>query len=198
MPTIISISGPPGSGKSSLASNLARLLQDTATVHFDHYEQLTDQPLEDVIRWMDQGADIDRFVIPGLSQALATLKRGAPIVDPLSGKTIQPAATILFETPFGRRHTDTGRHIDLSLWIDTPLDVALARKLKELTTPPHQNNQSQPEWLTDYLDNYITGTHALLRMQRDKVRPTADVVIDGLATPNQMAEQAHQQILDRL
>jgi len=47
-----------------------------------------------------------------------------------SRREVGPRKYVLFETQFGRAHRETERHLDLLLWVDTPLDVALARSIR--------------------------------------------------------------------
>ena len=202
MAYVVSISGPPGSGKTSLMTALEARLGDVACIEFDRYERLTDQPLGEIIEWMNAGADIDKLSIPGLGSDLAALKRGEQVAVPSTQEVIEPASTILFETQFGRRHNDSGQYIDLSLWIDVPLDIALARKVKQITTElsraeNHEAIRHHAGWLLGYLDMYESGTRTLLRMQREQVRTSADVFIDGMAGLLDMTEHAERVIIEK-
>ena len=73
---MIAVAGAVGAGKSTLIAALGRVLADTTSIQFDHYERMTRQPIEEVRRWMDEGADIDRLPVPGLGEALAALNPG--------------------------------------------------------------------------------------------------------------------------
>jgi hypothetical protein len=52
-------------------------------------------------------------------------------------------------------------------------------------------------WLREYLANYLEGVEALLRVQRERVRPGADIVVDGLASPEVAARQVVRALSDR-
>jgi energy-coupling factor transporter ATP-binding protein EcfA2 len=198
---VIAIAGPVGAGKSTLVRGLAGAMDDTTVIHFDHYERMTEQPIEEVRRWMEAGADLNRMPVPGLADALGALKEGHPVRDPLSGARVPAAGRILFETQFGRQHADTGRHIDFLIWIETPLDLALARKVRQFASGIDPRNAGEVAgfgpWLEGYLDNYVNVVGSLLRMQRDTVGADADCVVDGSGKPAQVLESARQAIVER-
>jgi uridine kinase len=170
-PPVIAVAGPVGAGKSTLVQALAARLGGCQVVAFDDYERLTERPVVDARRWLADGATADDIPVPGLLPALESLKRGD-----------SAARFVLFETQFGRLHGPTGRLIDFLVWIDTPLDVALARKVRQFcaSATPGPAGAAFVRWLEGYLENYCTLVADLLRVQRDRVRPAADLVLTGL------------------
>lgn len=195
MSWLIAISAPVGGGKSSLTRSLAQRFTDATAIHFDHYETLSERPPDEIKRWMRGGADIDELVVEGLPEDLARLRSGESIVDP-TGMEVPPAELIFFETPFARRHPPTGEHIDLSIWIDTPLDVALARNLREFTRRPDMS-ADLASWLGPYLDSYLDFVRELLIMQQELVGGTADVVLDGMRDLEANLADAEREIRQR-
>jgi uridine kinase len=200
--SVIGIAGPVGAGKSTLAGGLAIELADAAIVRFDHYEQVTEQPIETIRDWMRAGADLDAVEIPQLAAALGSLKAGCAVVDPVTGRSIPPARYILFETQFGRRHSATGQYIDLMVWIDTPLDLALARKVRQFAASLDGADAGAARtfapWLRGYLDNYLGVVGDLLRIQRETVGAGADLVVDGTRDPAVLRQEVAQLIRARL
>jgi uridine kinase len=199
---VIAIAAGVGGGKSTLLASLADEFGGAAsTIQFDHYERVTEQPVEAVRRWMAAGADPDALAIPGLAEDLEALKGGREALDPLTRTPILPRKYLLFETQFGRRHAATGRQIDYLIWIDTPLDVALARKLRQLAGAAAGHGAREAAafaaWLPEYLDNYLGMVEKLLRSQRDTVRAQADRVLDGRKDPAALRLEAAQAIRDR-
>ncbi|MEO8202769.1 MAG: uridine kinase [Betaproteobacteria bacterium] len=198
---VVGIAGPVGAGKSTLVRALAAALGDTTTLQFDHFERMTERPIEEVMRWMRDGADLDQVPVPGLADALEALKAGRAATDPLTRAQLQPAACVLFETQFGRRHTASGREIDFLVWIDVPLDVALARKVRQLlrvaTAGDAQGARAFLPWLEGYLDNYLGVVGELLRVQRETVAAGADLIVDGQAAPQEMALRVAQALVAR-
>jgi uridine kinase len=203
MSSIIGISGAIGAGKTSLAAELAARLGDAAVLSCDSYERISEQPPEWIVAWMERGADYEELVIPQLADDLAALKRGEAVTEPLRRTTVKPAKHVLFETNFGRAHRASGQHIDLLIWIDTPLEIALARKIQEyvgafLAMHKAERYGEDLAWLHEWLANYLRFTRRLLRMQRERVRPGADIVLDGEQDQTTLIEQARSEIERRL
>lgn len=196
MSYLVAVSAPVGGGKSSLVRGLARAMEGGTAIHFDHYETLSERPLEEMKRWMRDGADVDELVIERLPEDLARLKNGSAVTDP-TGAEVPPGEYIFFETPFARRHRATGALIDLSIWIETPLDVALARNLREFTRRAEMR-ANLAEWLGPYLDSYLDVVRDLLLMQQEAVGGAADIVLDGMEDLEANIERAEREILARL
>jgi uridine kinase len=200
---IVAVAGPVGGGKSTLVEGLAGRLTDASVIRFDHYERVTEQPIENIRRWMESGADLDELVIAGLPEDLRALKQGYSVVDPLTQAPIPARKYVLFECQFGRQHKATGQHIDFLIWIDTPLDVALARKVRAFSGELRQARERKEidgfaPWLHAYLDNYLEVVGGLLRMQRETVGANADLVIDGSGTADAVLNRAEREIRARL
>jgi uridine kinase len=203
MSWIIGISGAVGAGKTSLTTELAARLGDAAVISCDSYERISEQPPESVIAWLERGADYDELVIPRLAEDLAALKRGEAVIEPMRRTVIRPAQHILFETNFGREHRGSGQHIDVLVWIDTPLEVALARKIQEYVgvfLAKHKPEQYREDlaWLHEWLANYMRFTRKLLRLQRERVRPGAEIVLDGEQDQAALIELALREIEQRV
>jgi uridine kinase len=197
------VAGPIGGGKTSFVKAVARQLNNSATVFFDHYEKITESPAQDLESWIKNGAVFNDFPVPGLSDDLKKLKQGESIVDPVTQAEIRPTRHIVFEMPLGKEHGDTAGYIDLLIWIDIPLDVALARKLKEFTgTFAGRADELDPQkfiaWVDQYLDNYLKVIGRVLQIQQQKVRRNADIIIDGRKDIDWMVRQATEKILARL
>lgn len=203
MSYVIAIAGPVGSGKSSLARALVNQLQDASMVTFDHYEDITQKKPHELVQWMQDGADIDQFTFPGLVRDLEKLKQGETVVDPVTDEIVEPRKYIVFEMPFGKAHAAIAPFINRLLWIDLPLDTALARKLREHNAMfsarfPADRHHECLVWLQGYLDSYLNFVHDILLIQHEKVRPGADLLLDGSKDQESMSKKATQYILAEL
>jgi hypothetical protein len=113
-----------------------------------------------------------------------------------------PKQFLFFETHFGRAHKDTGRYIDLMLWLDTPPDVALARNLLALLEPMAPGGSIQPTAerigaTRRYLSSYLSDVRRLAAFQRDRLLPEADRVLDGNLSAADSALSAHSIIMEK-
>ncbi|OPL14114.1 MAG: hypothetical protein AVO39_09695 [delta proteobacterium MLS_D] len=193
---IIAVAGPIGSGKSTLVGGIARALGDASILYYDSYEHATRRTPAEMIQWMRAGADFNDFDLTGLARDLSKLKSGVSVVNPVTGETVSGERFIIFEMPLGRTHRQTAPFIDLLLWIDIPFDIALARKVREYAKRllAEGDGTSGLTWLTGYVDNYTTLIRPLMRIQEERVRPGADLVIDGLEEPHAMTRRAAEAI----
>jgi uridine kinase len=202
MPCIIAVAAPIGGGKTAVARAIAARLPGAAALSFDHYEQATGQPVQNLQGWLLRGANFDEFVVSALREDLARLKRGEAVRDPATRERIPAARYLVFENPLGRAAASLAKDIDLLIWVDVPLDVALARKLRELLG--NIRREAGPErlaerlaWLDRYLENYLGVVREVLLRQRDRIRPSADLILDGQIDPESLAERAAAEILRR-
>lgn len=200
---LVGISGSPGAGKTALVQGLSAAMHDTTAIHMDSYQQMA-QPFPDhVQRWLSQETGGGEFQIPRLPEDLAALRSGAAVTEPGTGAEIPPRKYILFETRFGRAHRATGSNIDLLICIDTPLDVALARKLRTFTATRVRDAKTRliedrVRDLHEYLDQYLDTIRALTISEMKRVASNADLMVDGLLPIPQLIEYVKQEILLRL
>ena len=203
MTYVVAIAAPPGGGKSSLAKALTAMIPDSAMLQFDGYERATERPVEEIVEALKEGTDFAHLVSPALARDLEALKQGHSIVDPLTGNRISPCKYLFFEMPLGREHGASARFIDLVVWIDVPLDLALARKLGDFTAYFLRGDRiGEPtefvRWLEGYLASYIRGIRQTLLFQRQKVRAQADIIVDGTEALNDIVATAGRAVRDRL
>lgn len=190
MSHVVGVAGHPGAGKSSLVAALAEALGGAPVVRMDDYETMTRMPPAALERWMRDGADIDAFAFPGLEEELRRVKA-------------DPRRFALFETQFGRAHRASGRFLDVLVWVDTPLDIALARNVRAtvsglLREPATQELPGRLRWLQGYLDNYLAVVRSLLVMQDERVRRGAEVVVDGTLPLAEVVRSAAAGIAEKL
>ncbi|MBK8083181.1 MAG: uridine kinase [Devosia sp.] len=178
---IVALSSPPGGGKSTFASALARRL-GAALVEYDAYDRMTDMEPAAVRAWLEAGGPYDSVAVPELVADLESLAAGRPVKDRMKGGELQPRPLVIFETPFGRAHPATAMFIDTSIFIDTPADEALARKLRQFVAaqvadPGPGGAKRFVGWLDSYLSHYLAIVRPAIAMQRQRVLPLADLVI---------------------
>lgn len=182
MSCIIAVAAPVGGGKTSYVREIANTLKNASIISYDHYENLTEKPVESIMEWLRNGGDFNDFEFRNLAEDLKKLKNNETVTDPVTRSQIFPEKYIIFEMPLGKAHSKTAVYIDLLIWIDLPPDVALARKIKEFTESfliKDGDYRNSILWLDNYLANYLYITREVLKIQREKVSPEADIIIDG-------------------
>lgn len=194
MTCIVAVAAPIGGGKTSLVQGLAQALDGASTVHFDHYELATQKSPAELARWIADGADFNEIQAPGLLSALEALKRGEAATDPVTGARIAPNRYVVLEMPLGREYAATARLIDIVIWVEIPLDVALARNIKSLAADaladPRGDARDFLRWLDAYLGHYTGQVRTILEVQKRRVAAGADVVVDGLQAPEALVAEA--------
>ena len=186
-PRTIAFAGPPGCGKSSLINALCDALPSATAIAMDDFSGPETLAATHLDGWLEAGGDFSALDISSFCAALAQLKAQkslipAPVAANLPAPTLpnasqaHPAEIILAEAPLGRAHRGSASLIDTLLWIDVPLDLALARNLlifcQTEPAPP-------PGWIAGYLEQYSRITRRVLEHQYAVVRPGADHMLDG-------------------
>lgn len=182
---VLAVSGPPGSGKTTLLGELAQRLAPVAVHEFDRYEQMTRLRPAEIEAWMARGGNPDEMPLGDFAVDLARHKSDAARAG---GRGL-----VLADTLFGRAHAASGALIDALVWLDTPLDVALGRSLDKLARmaladPRPDAARGFVAWLTDWLPHYTGFIRRTYELQRERVRPGADLVVDGTLTPSAIAD----------
>jgi len=108
----------------------------------------------------------------------------------------------LFETHFGRLHPGLKPWIDYQCWIDVPADIAVARKVAQLSAlmrsqSTSNDNDSGLRWIETFCKGYLTTTRKLFEMQRQKVRELSEMSIDGQGTPLAVCAEFLQRLPQR-
>ncbi|MCH8989817.1 MAG: hypothetical protein IIA92_13560 [Chloroflexi bacterium] len=184
---VIGISSVSGGGKTAVAEKLTELLQDAVMLCFDDYDETTVHP-EDLHTWLTSGADYNVWKTPSLTSDLHSLTTGNHITSPVDGSTIPAAQYIVFDAPLGRAHSDTGKFIDFMVFIDTPLDIAMARRLlRDITTHTVKGAENSIKSLNAHLSSYLNGGRLLFLELENQIKSNCDIVLDGRLTVDELA-----------
>jgi uridine kinase len=150
MSKIIGISGISGAGKSTLTKALGMAL-DATTLFWDDFDDISQGP-SDYVQWYETSRDYSAWHYDALVDVLASLKNDERIMCPATHKELIPSQYVIFDAPMGYKHLATGKFIDKLIYIDTPLDVALARRILRNFHEPDFNKNQLSEELQHYLD----------------------------------------------
>jgi uridine kinase len=183
---IVGMSGISGAGKSTLMRRLESSLQATC-LFWDEYDEISQGP-EDYVKWYEESKNYADWKYDALADTLKRLKAGDATVCPATKRTLQPTKHILFDAPLGRCHQATGQYIDFLVCIDTPLDIALARRLIR-----DYKNHLEPAKILEELEYYLEHSRPLYILA-PAVKQASDLIIDGSLT----VEEQERQVLEAL
>lgn len=160
-PIIIAIAAVSGGGKTTITTELSKHLDNAKALFFDDYD--FDNCPDDICEWVDSGADYNAWHLEPL---IADIKL-------LLSEENQSLKYILLDYPFAYKNKEMGQFIDFTIFIDTPLDIAMARRISRDFT------HKTIEILRMDINNYLSrGRIAYLEML-NTIKPNSDFVIDG-------------------
>jgi uridine kinase len=180
-PYVIAINAVSGGGKTALARLLVESLPKAALFCFDDFDATNVYP-DNFYEWSRRGGDPSEFDCPGMADAVT--------------RELQQSDTefIVLDYPFGRDHPRFQELIDLSVFVDTPLDVAMARRiLRDFGPDSKASTQDRLEKLRDELSYYLEkARHPYL--DTFKHRASCDLILDGWTT----LENLRDAVLNRI
>ena len=125
------------------------------------------------------------------------MKCDVPLFFPRKEKILHPASFILLEEPFGREREALKPLIDDVILLETPLEIALARRLLEVpeiayfAKNPDEGYQTMLAYLRSYLHRSVRDMYIALIEQ---VRRHCDLVLDGTKPIDELAREAYKHI----
>lgn len=180
---IVGVSSPSGGGKTTVIQQLATVEPNTVALYFDEYDHRAigaNVHPQDLRQWLTDGADYNAWQMPGLLQDLKQLKQGRPIRSPIDDRPIAPQPLVFLDAALGRANAALRPYLDFMVYIDTPLDIALARRLQR---DYFGNNLCSAQTVLQEIHAmttaYLAWTRtAYLALDR-QVKPCCDLVLDG-------------------
>jgi uridine kinase len=165
VPMVIAIAGVSGGGKTTIATYLKGKLPNSKTIYFDDYD--FDGPA-DIIEWIEKGGDPDEWDL-------------SPLISDLGKLNSETLDFIIVDFPFAYLHRQISNLIDFAVFIDTPLDVAMARRISRDFA-----NGSAEDILLD-LDNYLSGGRKGYLAMLNTTKPNSDLIVDGTLPVSEIA-----------
>ncbi|WP_280771697.1 hypothetical protein [Salipaludibacillus daqingensis] len=171
-PLVIAIAGVSGGGKTIITNYLNDKLNNSKVFSFDDYD--FEGPY-DIIDWIDKGANYNEWNLD-------------PLIQDIKMSLTEPLNYILLDYPFAYKHTKTSIFIDLAIYIDTPLDIAMARRLLR-----DFKNSSTENILFD-MENYVlNGRRGYLEMLKT-IKPNSDITVDGTLSISQITDEIYDKV----
>ena len=173
---IVTISSPSGGGKTEITKSVAKRLIDANSLFFDEYDDVDNIHPDSFYEWLKGSRDVNEWSTPQLASDMRLLKNGLPIKSVTGNGKIQPKKYTIVDYPFGNIHKETMDLIDLSVFIDTPLDVAMARRfLRDYSDFTINNLKS----IIYDLNCYLKYSREAFLVQQKKIKPRCDFIVDG-------------------
>lgn len=179
-PIIVAVSAISGGGKTTIVQYLNKILPNSKAVYFDDYDYKK-QP-DDIAKWIDNGSKFDEW----------DLKEFINDIDKIlnNDKNVE---YIFLDYPFAYQHIQVKDYIDLAVFIDTPKDISLARRLiRDFNNEP---DGKILEALKFYLD--ISRKYFLILDDTLNMKTNSDTIIDGSLSLETIAERIMAEIENR-
>ncbi|MCL1786859.1 MAG: hypothetical protein FWG38_02630, partial [Defluviitaleaceae bacterium] len=156
-------------------------LPSTTTVGIIGFDDFPGDLLgRDYCEWSEAGANCNEWDLGAMIEAVQSL-------------VASPVGFIIVDQPFGAAHDLLKAWVDFFVWIDTPPDVALARRiLRDFT---RRDTQRRPlagdlvENISAHLDFYLSRHRDTYLTHIATVKPTVDLVVDGEKSPAAIARE---------
>lgn len=166
---IISIAAVTAGGKTTVVNKLKEKLDNVCTLHFDDYT--FEGEVDDFYQWVLDGADYNVYNLTPLEEDIIKIKE--------SGKY----EYLILDYPFAYCNEQIKKYIDKAIFIDTPLDIALARRiLRDMSKASGDEIRIDLEFYMKY------ARIAFVQMQKD-VLPSSDYVVDGTLSVDELVEK---------
>ncbi|MDG5471234.1 hypothetical protein P6709_05700 [Jeotgalibacillus sp. ET6] len=173
-PYIIAIAGVSGGGKTAAAKQLASKLPRSMVLFFDDYDF---EGPENIIEWVDKGADCNEWNLD-------------PLIQDIKNRTREAFDYLILDYPFAYKHYRTSEWIDCTVFIDTPLDVAMARRIIR-----DFSSRSAKDILHD-MENYLTQGRRGYEEMLKTIKPDSDIIVDGKQSLSNITDELYERILN--
>ena len=179
-PFIISIAAVSGGGKTTVVTALKERLANSTVIYWDNYGDEVD-PKRDINEWAADGFDCNEW-------------NTKPVVAYIERLLNEPYDYIILDYPFGYLNELVAKHIDMTVYIDTPLDVALARRIiRDYTSRSTESDfgladvdEVSLKGIDEELRWYLTRSRPSYAIMPEMHKPTSDCIVDGTKSPDEI------------
>lgn len=166
---IIAVSGVTAGGKTTIITELKKNIKSAKSLHFDDYD--FEGEVEDFYQWVLNGADYNVWNLEPLKE------------DILKFKGDNEAQYILLDYPFAYKNDLIKPFIDCSIFINTPLDIAMARRvLRDMYS-------ATGDEIREDMSFYLKYARIAYEEMLNTILPNSDYVIDGSMQLDEIVKQ---------
>ncbi len=174
---IISVAAITAGGKTTVVNELKKRLPNSRSLHFDDYT--FEGEVDNFYQWVLDGANYHVWNLSPLEDDIIKIKS--------EGK----CDYLILDYPFAYCHDTIKPYIDTAFFIDTPLDVALARRILR------DMRDATADEIRHDLEIYLKYARiAFVQMQKD-ILPSSDYVIDGTQSVEEIVNEIVARVDDR-
>jgi uridine kinase len=165
----IAVSGVTAGGKTTIINELKKKIKSAKSLHFDDYD--LEGEVENFHQWVINGADYNVWNLEPLKE------------DILKFKEDNEVQYILLDYPFAYKNDLIKPFIDCAIFIDTPLDIAMARRVLR-----DMYNATGDEIRGD-IKFYLKYARIAYEEMLNTILPNSDYVVDGSMQLDEIIEQ---------
>ena len=166
---IITVAAVTAGGKTTIVNELKKQLRNSQSLHFDNYT--FEGEVDNFYQWVLDGANYHVWDLKPLEEDILKIKAGG-VYDYL-----------ILDYPFAYCHDTIKPYIDTAFFIDTPLDISLARRiLRDMSNAAADDIRRDLEMYLKY------ARIAYIQMQKD-ILPSSDYVIDGTLSVDEITNE---------
>ena len=166
-PFIFSVNALAGGGKTATTKELQKQLPNAKAIYFDDRNYDSDSGIDDIVEWMNNGTDVNQWDLRRLADDIDILLKESPDF-------------IILDYPFGHRHNLIGSYLDYSVFIDTPLDINLARRiLRDYDRKTMISSWTNTTNIYEDMEFYIMHGRSAYLQSLEAGKEDADFIVDG-------------------
>ena len=172
---VIAVAAVTAGGKTTAVNEIKKQLSNVQTLHFDDYE--FEGEVDNFYQWVLDGADYNIWNLEPLEKDILNIQNNGT------------CDYLFLDYPFAYRNEQIRKYIDVAIFIDTPLDIALARRiLRDMCNASGEDIRNDLEGYLEY------ARIAYVQMQKD-ILPSSDYVIDGTKSIESIVESIINNII---
>lgn len=165
----IAVSGVTAGGKTTIINELKKKIKSAKSLHFDDYD--FEGEVDDFHQWVINGADYNVWNLEPLKDDILKFKEDTEV------------QYILLDYPFAYKNDLIKPFIDCAIFIDTPLDIAMARRVLR-----DMSNSTGDEIRTD-MSFYLKYARIAYEEMLNTILPNSDYVVDGSIQLDEIIKQ---------